>query len=104
MYIKLPEEDAEEGMCGLLGKSLQGIRDAAQNRAASYVGFMEESGFVRGISSPCCFHHKEQNIRCVVHGDEFTVLGKKALIGLVQREDPSEISSQVPRKNGPRRQ
>ena len=29
VYVALPEEEAEEGMCGLLGKSLYGTRDAA---------------------------------------------------------------------------
>ena len=37
VYIQLPDEDYEEGMCGLLKKSLYGTRDAAQNWAASYV-------------------------------------------------------------------
>ena len=64
-------------MCGLLGKSLYGTRDAAQNWAASYVGFMEEIGFERGKSSPCCFYNKKYKIRCVVHGDDFAVLGKR---------------------------
>ena len=31
VYIDLPEEDREEGMCGLLLKSMYGTRDAAQN-------------------------------------------------------------------------
>ena len=31
VYIELPEEDSEEGMCGKLLKSLYGTRDAAQN-------------------------------------------------------------------------
>ena len=31
VYIELPDEDHEEGMCGELNKSLYGTRDAAQN-------------------------------------------------------------------------
>ena len=31
VYVKLPPGDEEEGMCGLLIKSLPGTRDAAQN-------------------------------------------------------------------------
>ena len=30
VYVELPAEDAEEGMCGLLRKSMHGTRDAAQ--------------------------------------------------------------------------
>ena len=31
VFVELPEEDAEPGMCGKLLKSLYGTRDAAQN-------------------------------------------------------------------------
>ena len=31
MYVELPPEDAQEGMCGILDKSMYGTRDAAQN-------------------------------------------------------------------------
>ena len=31
VYIKLPEEDNQEGMCGRLVKAMYGTRDAAQN-------------------------------------------------------------------------
>ena len=40
MYVKLPEEDYEEGMCGMLLKSMYGTRDAAQNWEWSYVKAM----------------------------------------------------------------
>ena len=35
VYVALPPGDEEEGMCGLLVKSLQGTRDAAQNWEAA---------------------------------------------------------------------
>ena len=54
---------------------MYGTRDAAQNWAASYVGFMISVGFLRGKASPCCFWHKDKGVRCVVQGDDFTVLG-----------------------------
>ena len=31
VYVKLPAEDSEEGMCGRLNKAMYGTRDAAQN-------------------------------------------------------------------------
>ena len=31
VYVELPEEDMEEGMCGKLLKSMYGTRDAAHN-------------------------------------------------------------------------
>ena len=45
VYIELPGEDAEEGMCGKLDKSMYGTRDAAQNWEETYVEFMESLGF-----------------------------------------------------------
>ena len=30
VFVDLPEEDAQEGMCGRLNKSMYGTRDAAQ--------------------------------------------------------------------------
>ena len=30
MFVELPEEDMQEGMCGKLNKSMYGTRDAAQ--------------------------------------------------------------------------
>ena len=74
VYVELPEEDQEEGMCGKLVKSMYGTRDAAQNWEEEYCGFMEELGFVRGVSSPCVFFHEERDMRAVIHGDDFTLL------------------------------
>ena len=36
MYVDLPKEDEEEGMCGMLEKSMYGTRDAAQNLEMEY--------------------------------------------------------------------
>ena len=77
VYVQLPEEDAQEGMCGLLGKSMYGTRDAAQNWGQCYMTFMVNTGFTKGLASHCCFFHKARNIRCVVHGDDFTLLGAR---------------------------
>ena len=62
-------------MCGELRKSMYGTRDAAQNWEFEYSDFMESVGFKRGKSSPCVFHHPARNVRAVIHGDDFTILG-----------------------------
>ena len=36
---------------------------------------MSIEGFIKGKASPFIFYHMERNIRIVVHGDDFTVLG-----------------------------
>ena len=75
VYVKLPEEDYEPGMCGKLNKAMYGTRDAAQNWEYAYAEFMESIGFQRGLASSCVFWHSGRELRVVVHGDDFTVLG-----------------------------
>ena len=60
VYIELPEEDREEGMCDKLNKTLYGTRDAARNWEAACTEFMTGVGFETGEASPCKFHHKEK--------------------------------------------
>ena len=75
VYIEFPPEDYEQGMCGKLVKSMYGIRDAAQNWEEAYSEFTTKSGFTKGVCSPCVFYHKQRDLRVVVHGDDFTILG-----------------------------
>mgnify|MGYP003331301361 CR=1 FL=1 len=82
VYVQLPSEDigaGEEGMCGKLRLSMYGTRDAAQNWEAEYSGFLISLGFRRGGASPCVFYNKSRDIRIVVHGDDFTILGHEGL-------------------------
>ena len=55
VYVELPDEDWEEGMCGKLLKSMYGTRDAAQNWGAAYSEFMKSIGFQQGKASSCVF-------------------------------------------------
>ena len=73
--MEIPPEDHEEGMCGLLMKSMYGTRDAAQNWEVTYSQLLESIGFVRGQAVPCLFHHPVRNLRIAVHGGDFTNLG-----------------------------
>ncbi len=87
VYIELPDEEKEEGKCGKLMKSMYGTRDAAQNWEFEYTEFMNHMGFSRGMSSPCVFHHGQKNIRVVIHGDDFTVLGHATQMILTGSEE-----------------
>ncbi len=40
-----------------------------------YIEFMTSIGFVAGMSTPCIFCNKDMNLRAVVHGDDFTIMG-----------------------------
>ena len=62
-------------MCGKLHKSLYGTRDATQNWEHEYIEFLESAGFKSGVASPCIFINEDKQIRVVVHGDDFTILG-----------------------------
>ena len=75
VYVKLPKEDDQIGMCGRLLKAMYGTRDAAQNWEHAYVDFLESAGFNHGVASPCVFYNQKRDVRVVVHGDDFTVLG-----------------------------
>ena len=77
VYVRLPPEDHEEGKCGILRKAMYGTRDAAQNWEHEYIEFMEDDGFHKSRASPCMFYHQERDIRVVIHGDDFTMLGNE---------------------------
>jgi hypothetical protein len=77
VFVELPKEDEEPGMCGELLQSMYGTRDAAQNWEREYHEMAESLGFTRGTASPCTFHHPDRDLRMVVHGDDFTILGWK---------------------------
>ena len=86
VFIKLPFEDYEEGMCGKLNKSMYGTRDASLNWENEYIRFMESVGFIRGLSSPCLFYHPGKDIRAVVYGDDFTLLGSENYLNWFKTE------------------
>lgn len=54
---------------------MYGTRDASLNWEEEYVRFMKSVGFINGKSSPCLFYHPGKDLRVVVYGDDFTILG-----------------------------
>ena len=52
-------------------------RDAAQNWEHAYVDFLIEQGFASGLTTPCIFYNV-RDLRIVVNGDDFTVLGSNS--------------------------
>ncbi len=65
-----------------LNKSLYGTKDASSNWGAEYRRAMLKLLFVQGTSSPCLFYHPGKDVRVVVYGDDFTVLGKEEYLNL----------------------
>ena len=78
VYVKLPEEDLQEGdghRCGRLKMSMYGTRDAALNWAAEYTSTLIADGYVQGRANPCFFWHPKTDVAIMVHGDDFVAVG-----------------------------
>ena len=101
VYVKLPPEDHEEGMCGHLVKSMYGTRDAAQNWECQYAETMEKMGFTRGKAAPCLFYHSGHNLRIAVHGDDFTNFGSDSALNWFQSEIQKYFEVKVRGRIGP---
>ena len=101
VYVELPEEDYEEGMCGKLIRAMYGTRDAAQNWEHAYNEFMENCGFKRGIASPCVYWHQERGIRAVIHGDDFTMLGWEKDLDWFRKQIQERFEVKVKGRLGP---
>jgi hypothetical protein len=102
VYVELPEEDHEEGMCGKLCKSMYGTRDAAQNWEEEYSQFMRDIGFETGRSSPCIFNHTTRGIKAVVHGDDFTLLGHREDLDWYKKMMETKFEIKYKGRMGPR--
>ena len=68
-FRKETEEDQAVGSVGLLGKSLYGTPDAAQNWECELGGFLEEIGLRRGQAIMCLYSEEARGISASVHGD-----------------------------------
>ena len=104
VFVKLPAEDAADGMCGRLLKSMYGTRDAAQNWELEYVAFMKGLGFVASMSSPCLFYHPQRDLRVVIHGDDFTILGEESQLRQFRKEISDRFKVKFRGMLGPQRQ
>ena len=100
IFVELPPQDAEPGMCGRLNKSMYGTRGAAQSWERHYEHiFVEVLGFTQGKASTCCLYHKERNIRVVVHGDDFTALASDGecdwLVNMLRQHFELKVSGKL---------
>ena len=75
VYVNLPDEEKKEGMCGYLEKTMYGTRDASNAWQSDYTELLEEESFVGGVASPAIFYSEAQDLRILIHGDDFGVLG-----------------------------
>ena len=76
VLIRLPVEDrmgTDAGKVGLMKKSMYGTRDAASNRERDWQENIKKWGFQLGLSSKNLFHHKENQVSGLTHGDDFVL-------------------------------
>ena len=87
-YVELPAEDPDhQTQCGLLLKHMYGTRKAADGWHCEYAGQLVKTlGFEVGDASACVFYHKAKDLRCSVHGDDFTTVGEKRHLDWFRRE------------------
>lgn len=77
VFVKLPDEDIEEGdehRCGRLFVPMHGTSDAAAIWHHEYVEALEQFGMTRGAASPCLLSHKKLDLSVFVHGDHFVAV------------------------------
>jgi len=77
VYVTLPEEWAvlNPGCVGKLNKTMYGRQDASNRWQADYTELLQEHSWNVGVSNKAVFFSKEEDGRCMVHGDDFVVLG-----------------------------
>lgn len=85
VYVELPWEAGAAGRCGKLLKWLYGMRPAASAWEKDYSDRLVEAGFRRGRAAPTVFFNAESGVRAVVHGDDFTFLGRGSELKRVER-------------------
>lgn len=87
LHLLPPKElGLPKGYVARLKRCAYGTRDAGLLWEECYCEKLAAMGFVRGISSPCCFVHEAKGLRCVVHGDDFTLLGTRTSLRWFEQE------------------
>jgi hypothetical protein len=86
VYVDLPPEVRQPGMCARLRRCLYGTRDAPARWEAFLASELAKMGFERGKASPCCFRHSTRDLRCIVHGDDFVFTGDDRDLDWAQHE------------------
>jgi hypothetical protein len=104
VYIELPEEAAAApGTCGKLVHWLYGFRPAAQAWENHYAENLQREGFIRGVASPVAFWNEALDVSCLVHGDDFTFVGRNADLDAIENKMREWYEIKVKARLGPGR-
>ena len=90
--MEIPEEDRTEAdrredTVGKLELAMPGTRDAGYLWQAEIARWAGGIGFERGKSNPCIYEHKKNNIKMMVHGDDF--------MGVCRREEAAWLKGEL---------
>ena len=85
---------ADARKVGLIKKSMYGTRDAASNWERDWQGHIQKWGFELGPSSKNSFHHKEDRVSGLTHGDGFVLTGPTDKLMEVERKMTSVYPKQ----------
>jgi len=85
-YIELPGDAGQRGVCGRLKRWLYGMRPAAGAWEDDYSERLAEIGFRKGAAAPTAFYREADEVRCVVHGDDFTFTGELEALRQIARD------------------
>ena len=98
-YVQLPHEAG----CGVgrLKRWLYGMRSAASAWEGEYSETLRQMGFVKGRSSSTVFWCPQTDVRLVVWGDDFTVLGRDMNLRLFAKQLSSRYSVKIRAVLGP---
>ena len=69
-FVLPPDGECEQGKCWRLRRWLYVMRPAASAWEKHYSKTLVDMGFAKGVTAATV-----RDIRCVVHGDDFTFLG-----------------------------
>ena len=74
VLIRLPVEDrmgSDAGKVGLMKKNMYGMRNVVRNWERVWQEHVNSGGFQLGLSSKNLFHHGENRVSGLTHGDDF---------------------------------
>ncbi len=83
VFVDLVEEDKAHfgaDKSGLLLKTIYGTQDASNIWQDDYTELLSSGGYRCGASNAAVFHNEEEDGRCLVHGDDFVVLGSQEAV------------------------
>ena len=84
IFVDLPPERRQPGMCGRLKRCLYGTRDAPARWEAFLAAELVGMGFIQGRASACCYRHATLDVQAMVHGDDFVFVATDADLDTIE--------------------